>query len=269
MHARARSTSTAATQLLKQVQYLFEAELGRAESRNEDLESMRAAIHLIERQDEKINNLSKATKMYGKPLLEISNQISDSSRQVSEVQATLAAIKLLTEQGHARGDAARGDGQLGADGDVLIAIQSFERILHELSRRLIQKADDISNDVAAASEKSKAQLTTLSDDLGKNTERLAADLTQVDEHVQQARAAIVESLEQVAAGGGPGSSDLGETLGRIQGELSTLGNSIANMRLAPAADGDAEAGATATTKATGDAKPSVANAIAKLKQLRS
>ena len=43
----------------------------------------------LERQDEKVNNLSKSLKMYGKPLMEIATQGNDIAAQVQQQKQQL------------------------------------------------------------------------------------------------------------------------------------------------------------------------------------
>ncbi len=61
----------------------------KAPAEGEDLQHV---LLSLQRQDEKINNLTKAIKMYGKPLMEISGQSSD-------VTSILGTIKTLVEGG--------------------------------------------------------------------------------------------------------------------------------------------------------------------------
>ena len=52
----------------------------------------------LERQDDKINNLSRALKMYGKPLMEIANQGADVAAQVAEVKKDLTQLGKSTAE---------------------------------------------------------------------------------------------------------------------------------------------------------------------------
>jgi chromosome segregation ATPase len=55
-------------------------------------EEMQHALLALQRQDEKVNNLTKAIKMYGKPLMEIASQGQD-------LDGSLAQVKTLVEGG--------------------------------------------------------------------------------------------------------------------------------------------------------------------------
>ena len=67
-----------------------------------DTEALERATLAIQRQDEKIANLSKALKMYGKPLMDISQQTTEIGQLVGDLGQTLQATKTITEQGPTR-----------------------------------------------------------------------------------------------------------------------------------------------------------------------
>ena len=52
----------------------------------------------LQRQDEKTNNLTRAIKMYGQPLIEITNQVSESGTRLRELETRLDAMKAGIEQ---------------------------------------------------------------------------------------------------------------------------------------------------------------------------
>jgi hypothetical protein len=75
-----------AAQLRSSIDYLVEqqrATLERPPAAGEELDRVFAAM---QRQDEKINNLTKAVKMYGKPLMEISSQGTDSGATLTQLR---------------------------------------------------------------------------------------------------------------------------------------------------------------------------------------
>lgn len=56
-------------------------------------EELERVLMALERQDEKVNNLTKALKMYGKPLMEIANGSADVTSQVTGMRAQVQALE--------------------------------------------------------------------------------------------------------------------------------------------------------------------------------
>jgi len=72
--------------------YLVEAQehhMDRPPASGEELERV---LHVLQRQDEKVNNLTKAIKMYGKPLIEITKQMADVTSRVEALRASMGSI---------------------------------------------------------------------------------------------------------------------------------------------------------------------------------
>lgn len=55
-------------------------------------EELERVLMVLERQDEKVNNLTKAIKMYGKPLIEITKQMAEVSTRVEAFRSSLGNI---------------------------------------------------------------------------------------------------------------------------------------------------------------------------------
>src|SRR5262249_42307085 len=53
----------------------------------------------LRRLDEKVNNLTRATKMYGKPLMELASQVAESAVTLNHVRAQVDAIAENAAQG--------------------------------------------------------------------------------------------------------------------------------------------------------------------------
>ena len=56
------------------------------------------ALLALERQDEKLANLTRATKMYGKPLIDITKQVAELADQLSELSGATAGFGELAER---------------------------------------------------------------------------------------------------------------------------------------------------------------------------
>lgn len=63
---------------------------GDEEAGSRDLDRMFVAL---QRQDEKINNLTRATKLYGKPLIDISNQVAELQNQVQDTAPMVDGVR--------------------------------------------------------------------------------------------------------------------------------------------------------------------------------
>ncbi|MGE3174280.1 MAG: hypothetical protein AB7O97_16750 [Planctomycetota bacterium] len=84
------------------LQYLIEQQQQHAERPPAQGEELERVLVGLQRQDEKVNNLSRALKMYGKPLMEIANQSADVSAQVNQVKGHLEAMLAAMQQGFTR-----------------------------------------------------------------------------------------------------------------------------------------------------------------------
>ncbi len=72
--------------------YLVEAQehhLDRPPASGEELDRV---LVVLQRQDEKVNNLTRAIKMYGKPLIEITKQLTDLGSRVESVRSSMGGI---------------------------------------------------------------------------------------------------------------------------------------------------------------------------------
>ncbi len=83
------------------LEFLVEAQeqhLDRLPAKGEELEHV---LHLLQRQDEKLSNLTKALKMYGQPLIELSKQLSQVDGQAKETHAKIEGTHAKVENVHA------------------------------------------------------------------------------------------------------------------------------------------------------------------------
>jgi hypothetical protein len=173
-------------------------------------------LHLeFQRLDEKIANLTRATKLYGTPLLEISNQVSDVSARLTdtaEIATKVAELQSAIE------NAERLEAK---DLDPLAqAIQSTREVMGEATkqqRRLQESLDKAQDAIVTA-------IQTGQDDL----RRAIADGSA---HVQR------EVERQATLGASAPPVDLGsieDALTRIQREVQSLATSISRIESRPA-----------------------------------
>lgn len=99
-------------------------------------EDLQCSLHALQRQDEKIANLTRATKMYGKPLMEITNQLADTNTQVTEVASELREIKVALQENRSyMEDLVRANPGGGQDSEAL------SRVLRRMGEDLRQELE--------------------------------------------------------------------------------------------------------------------------------
>jgi hypothetical protein len=225
------------------------------------MEAVQRAIHLIERQQEKITNLSKATKMYGKPLLEITNQLAETSRGVAELGSRMDALKVIIEQTTARLDATvrtevaksaqAGTGDLretiAATRDTVAGLEALQR---DLSQRLTEKTDKMATEVAAAKSESNRGLEALRSALATNLEKVAAKVDAAAEQMAQ------QMAEQTAE----------RLVAAVHTELESVGNSVAETKAAVARAAEQMTKAAAAAPAPSPRDPSVDQALERIER---
>jgi len=261
-------------------------------------DELHRALLLLQRQDEKVNNLTKAIKMYGKPLVELGNASSDTLGSLRDVQQTLKAI---SEQG---GGIEQSLAELAVRVSEVHGRQGKEELLQllesqESQARAQAAAQEAQQAHAEEIQKLAAGITALRDSQSDSASQDA--LRRVEARVDQAVAKLDESI--AAASAGPDYEDSFRSLQReLQGLATTLGNIQANVNRggmvassapqptasAPAASGALSSAPAEPVAADGTNKPgpgglassnagtqqakggkNVLGAIAKLKQMRN
>lgn len=230
------------------------------------------ALLALQRQDQKINNLTKATKMYGKPLMEIAAQGTEVASSLTQLQAAVEGLAART-----------GPSQPGAD-------------LGEVPARLDALADAVSSLQAHAQADGREVKAALAQLSSQQEDRLGEDQLQV--RLAEATTRIGEGIDQLRDQDVAG---IESSVRDVQREVSALAGAIAKLQgaapaVAPAATATATtasstaptpstpaAASPSTTSAAGEAPSSdggyatgerksrgsnVLGAIAKLKQMK-
>lgn len=140
----------------------------------------------LERQLEKINNLTRATKMYGKPLVDISKQISDLGNQLGDVCELPQKLESMEdpEQEERIHDLSR----------IARGTQAAVRELHEeLGPNLANRIDSLAAQVAAQAVEGAAvdttEFTEGLDGVRRELQALSTAIARVDSRVGRAAAA--------------------------------------------------------------------------------
>jgi hypothetical protein len=254
----AQAQSDKENDLQGSLQYLVEQHQISSERPPAEGEELQRVLVSLQRQDEKVGNLTKALKMYGKPLMEIASQGNEIAAQVQQLKQQLDAMQKGAGTGQAvnaqvdmtpvekrlaetqkdllAAIAAMAD-RMPKDAGVLPILQRIESSLASLTQRI----DD--------SETRKA-ITRLEETHRAQTQKLdkLADQASVHEEMQRLERVVdatvgklTHTVDQVR------DKDLGgleNSVREIQREVTGLGNSISSLQQA------LRSGATAAPRAT-------------------
>ncbi|MFN3244461.1 MAG: hypothetical protein ACE37K_23345 [Planctomycetota bacterium] len=180
----------------------------------------------LQRQDQKINNLTKAIKMYGKPLMEIAGQGTELAGSVAQVKTLVEGGAESNRQAVNRLEQQVRSGNGKADlGDLPQKLEKLEVAIAAIGQRLddsevrksLVRLEDASQEVQGAIEQlHKAEATrALGDELQKSLDRATANLNQ---GIEQLRDGNVAGLET--------------SVKDIQREVSGLATSVAQIQAA-------------------------------------
>ncbi len=213
-------------------------------------EELQHVLMAMQRQDEKINNLTKAIKMYGKPLMEISGQSTDLAGAIAQAKT---AIEANAEAG--RQAFSRLEGQLRDDAapkqeraEMLDALHVIAADVDKLTRKQVgvsleplqQQIGKIEVAIAALSqrlESSEVQksLLRLEDATQKTRDEvhhlrgdgLGKATTQLQDRLDKATKGLTDGLQQMRDGN---LSGLENGMREIQRELSGVATTVAQIQ---------------------------------------
>ncbi|HLQ38263.1 MAG TPA: hypothetical protein VK348_10695 [Planctomycetota bacterium] len=133
----------AGQQIRTSVNFLVEAQNAATQRPPAAGEELQRVMVSIQRQEEKLNNLAKAIKMYGKPLMEIANQGSDTADAVAQVRTHVDAIIEGCKQGFQRLEAAsKGGGNKKELDDLRAQLAGLAELLPKALRELQDQLPD-------------------------------------------------------------------------------------------------------------------------------
>lgn len=183
----------------------------------------------FDRLDEKIANLTRATKLYGTPLLEISNQVSDLANRLQDV---LAIEPKLREAIGEVGSQLAGERTAGvADG----AIAELQRTV-EGSRDRAVEAGTLAKRAADAVDELQFELMTMVQTAQEDLRRAIGDgaertcKTLGDDLAKACRTIDAASAQ---TGGAPDLGPLTQSLAQIQREVTALATVVARLEQRP------------------------------------
>ena len=196
-------------------------------------------LFFLQRQDEKLNNLTKAFKMYGKPLIEITNRTSETIRELNELKATVI--------------------KFGKEIEGRSPVEEIKKLLKG-NRGLTSK------ELRSELEKTVgSHIETLATKLEKTAEQLAGGVDQVLAQSGESSDPAMEEIKQGLAHIATSLSNLEGRIARGAATGSTAPQSNPSSGTSAAAGGLAHS-ISGAKKAPGK---NVLGAIAKLKQMRN
>ncbi|MEC7582720.1 MAG: hypothetical protein VYE77_00250, partial [Planctomycetota bacterium] len=87
-----QSQQGAGSDIQECLHYLVESQQRQEERPPAQGEELERVLMVLQRQSDKVNNLSKALKMYGKPLMEIANQSATTSEQLNDLRSDIQTV---------------------------------------------------------------------------------------------------------------------------------------------------------------------------------
>ncbi|MBI5853356.1 MAG: hypothetical protein HZB39_20290 [Planctomycetes bacterium] len=176
----------------------------------------------FDRLDEKIANLTRATKLYGTPLLEISNQVSDLANRLQDVLAIEPKLR------EAIGEIGL---QLAGERSGGVADGAITELKHavEGSRDRAVEAGTLAKRAADAVDELQLELMTVMQSAQEDLRRAIGD--------DLAKACRTIDAATAQAGGTGGTPDLGpltQSLAQIQRDVTALATVVARLEQRPA-----------------------------------
>ncbi|GAB4150870.1 MAG: hypothetical protein Fur0037_19560 [Planctomycetota bacterium] len=198
--------------------------------------SMQELLNRIHRQDERLANLTRAVKMYGKPLMEISNQCIDTASAVSQVRERIEASgkSLAEEIASVRASLEQRPDSVPLIENLAQKIaQSENRLLHQMTRieALVQAVTQRLEDselrksvlrLEEVSEQMNAGIRALAE--GGSPREVSRELSQV---IESAISRLAESVAEIR---NDNLSPLENCVRDIQREMTGVATAVAGIR---------------------------------------
>lgn len=220
-----------------------------------DAEANAQLALVVQRQDEKLNNLTKAIKMYGKPLMEI-------AAHGTELAASIAQVRTTMETGHdvARQAYARLESQVRAQGDVKASLQPVQEAIGAVNvavQAVAQRLEDseVRKSLLRLEETTQAAAKEMQKLLrGENIEAATTRLTKQLDDTQKR---LQGGLDQLRDGN---LSGMETSIRDIQREVATVATALAQIQAAMKSGARPVASAAATPAPAAAAAPAPAEA---------
>ena len=200
---------------------------------------MQRVLLSLQRQDEKINNLTKAIKMYGKPLMEIAGQGTDLAGSVAQVRALVEgnreSARLANHRIEERIDAAAKSTDLG---DLPAQIEKLHVSLAAVTQRL--EDSEVRKSLVRLEDSGKQMQQELQELQRGDRVREASE--QLQERLNDATKGLNDGIAQLRDGN---LGDLETTVREIQREVAGLATGVAQIQAAVKSQGKVAVAAAA------------------------
>lgn len=210
-----------------------------------DLQQMMLAL---QRQDQKVNNLTKAMKMYGNPLMEIASQSTELAGNSAQIKALIESSGQSTDQAISRLEKLIGYGSGATAADKLpgkldklqAAVETISKQTQnpELGRGLVQVEDAIKNLSVQIQQqrRDESHTTELQQSLQKSISEFSKGITEMRDNSQGKLEQSVREIQRDLTGLAAGMSQIQSILKASPKPTPTptRATSIANFESQPA-----------------------------------
>ncbi len=187
----------------------FVANIPSSSSDGAGIEDIDRVLMALQRQDEKINNLTRATKMYGKPMVEITTQVSDTANQLKDLNNALTELK--NEVGMIK--------ELKGSLDAMI--QESSSASEKATQPLAAQLSSLQELIQQLPSQHSAELKSLQEQLGQS---VGGRMDETQKH-------LASAVEKLLANNKDSSlTELESTLDSIKGALSGISKDIGQLR---------------------------------------
>ena len=149
-------------------------------------------LFALQRNEEKLVNLTKATKTFGKPLVEMNTQIADAAAQVAQSQVMIQALRVASENGLNRvEETLRQQGGSGSAAQTQELRGGLDAMRNALQGKL-------EGSMATHTQKLRESLEAVSKDLGSRLAELAKNGKEASVNLTPVQNAIAELRRDLA-----------------------------------------------------------------------
>lgn len=199
---------------------------GNQQSNNSEVDNIQQLMLSLQRQDQKINNLTKAIKMYGKPLMEIAGQGSELAGSVANVKALVEGGTESTRQAVNRVEQLTRTGSGKTElGNLPTQIEKLQVSVAAIAQRI--EDTEVRKSLVRVEDATK-QLATQLEALQRG-ENVKAATSELQTSLDQATTGLQEGLKQMREGN---LSGLETSVKDIQRELAGLATSMSQVQAA-------------------------------------
>jgi len=203
-------------------------------------------LFALQRHEEKLNNLTKATKTFGKPLVEMTTQLAEVAAQISQGQTNVQAVRVAAESGFGRVEELLRQQSEGESSKA----EEVRRALEQATAAWQGTLDGALRELSQAPSAVQGQLASLTQELDR---KLVASGQRVCAELGRELGTRLEELGKSSREAGIDLTPIHNAIAALRRDLAGLASSTGSTRKVPEA---APAAAPAATTAPPAAKGS-------------